>query len=82
MSEITQDNFSDNLTLLDAGGGSRSPPYHQNVALRKMLKESVADFFFTFPKYVNGVLETTFCSKKNIWSGQEGTKVVKIDHVS
>ena len=36
------------LTLLDAGGGSRSPPYHINVVPRKMLKERVADFFLLF----------------------------------
>ena len=36
------------LTLLNAGGGSRSPPYHINVVPRKMLKERVADFFLLF----------------------------------
>ena len=36
--------------------------YLINVVPRKTLKERVADFF-TFPKYVNGVLETTFCSQ-------------------
>ena len=32
------------LTLLNAGGGSRSPPYHINVVPKKMLKEKVANF--------------------------------------
>ena len=33
------------LTLLNAGGGSRSPPYHINVIPRKKLMGKVANFF-------------------------------------
>ena len=60
------------------GGGSRSPPYHINVVPRKMLKERVADFFFTFPKYVNGVLETTFCSQITFGLAGRGQKWSKL----
>ena len=41
---------------------SEAPP-HINVVPRILLKEKIA-VFFTFPKYVNGVLETTFSEKR------------------
>ena len=50
-----------------------------NVVPRKMLKEKLL-IFFTFPRYGNGVLETTFCIK--IKFGLAGAKMVKIGLVS
>ena len=61
------------------GGGPRSPSCHINVVPRKMLKEKLL-IFFTFPRYGNGVLETTFCIK--IRFGQTRAKMVKIGLVS
>ena len=43
------------LTLFNAGGGGIRPPSHTFVIPRKKLMGKVANFFFTFPKYVNGV---------------------------
>ena len=79
-----------NLTLSDAGvwrtylgrggggGAPKSPPYYINVVPQKMLKEKVADFFFTFPKNVNGVLETTFCSQISVGLAGRGLKWSKV----
>ena len=54
---------------------TKSPPCHINVVPRKMLKEKLL-IYFTFPRYGNGVLETTFCIK--IKFGLAGAKMVKI----
>ena len=56
-------------------GSEEPPPRHINVVPRKMLKEKLL-IFFTFPRYGNGVLETTFCIK--IKFGLAGAKMVKI----
>ena len=47
------------LTPLEAGGG---PPHHINCGSPKNAQRKSCHFFVTFPKYKNGVLETTFCS--------------------
>ena len=41
------------LTLSDAGGGVKCPPSHTFAIPRKKSMGKVANFFFTFPKYVN-----------------------------
>ena len=54
------------ITLLDAGGGGWGvgirPLYHINVVPQKNAKK-ICQFFVTFSKYANGVLETTFSVK-------------------
>ena len=51
------------LTLLNAGGGLEEPPLSYKCGSSKNAQRKSCWFFFTFPKYVNGVLETTFCSQ-------------------
>ena len=59
------------LTLLDAGGGSRSPPYHINVVPRKMLKERVADFFLLFLNMWMECWRLLFAVKYHlVWPGE------------
>ncbi len=53
--------FIPHLALSGAGGGG-APSSHTFVIPRKKLMGKVANFF-TFPKYVNGRLGTTFCSQ-------------------
>ena len=52
-----------NINPIGCGGGGIRPPYHTFVIPRKKLMGKVANFFFTFPKYENGRLGTTFCSQ-------------------
>ena len=43
------------LTLLDAGGGRNPPPLSYFCDSPKKINGKSCQFFFTFPKYVNGV---------------------------
>ena len=50
------------LPLLEAGGGRNPPPLSYFCDSPKKINGKSCQIFFTFPKYVNGVVETTFCS--------------------
>ena len=45
------------------GGGGKRPPSHTFAIPRKKINGKSCQFFFTFPKYVNGRLGTTFYSQ-------------------
>ena len=44
-------------------GGRNPPPLSYKCGSPKNAQRKSCQFFVTFPKYVNGVLETTFCSQ-------------------
>ena len=69
------------LTLLNAGGGSRSPPYHINVIPRKKLMGKVANFFLLF---LNMRMEGwgLLFQSDYILCGREGVEVVKLASIS
>ena len=59
-------------------GGGKRPPSHTFAIPRKKLMGKVANFFFTFPKYVKGVLETNFCSHITFGLAGRGQKWSKL----
>ena len=44
-------------------GGGNPPPLSYKCSSPKKAQRKSCQFFVTFPKYVNGLLETTFCSQ-------------------
>ena len=48
---------------MNAGGGAESAHPSNICGSPKNAQRKSCQFFVTFPKYVNGVLETTFCSQ-------------------
>ena len=48
---------------IECGGGRNPPPLSYKCGSPKNAQRKSCQFFVTFPKYVNGVLETTFCSQ-------------------
>ena len=51
------------LNPIECGGGRNPPPLSYKCGSPKNAQRKSCQFFVTFPKYVNGVLETTFCSQ-------------------
>jgi hypothetical protein len=51
------------LNPIQCGGGRNPPPLSYFCDSPKKINGKSCQFFLTFPKYVNGVLETTFCSQ-------------------
>ena len=66
------------LTLLNAGGGRNPPPLSNVCGSPKNAQRKSCQFFVTFPKYVNGVLETTFCSQTTFGQAGRGQKWSKL----
>ena len=65
------------LTLFNAGG--RNPPPLSNICgSPKNAQRKSCQFFVTFPKYVNGVLETTFCNHTTFGQAGRGQKWSKL----
>ena len=60
------------LTLSDARGGGN------NWGSPKNAQRKICQFCVTFPRYVNGVLETTFCSKVTFGQARKGQKLSKL----
>ena len=51
------------LNPIWCGGGRKMPPLSYFCDSPKKINGKSCQFFFTFPKYVNGRLGTTFCSQ-------------------
>ena len=51
------------INPIECGGGRNPPPLSYKCGSPKNAQRKSCQFFVTFPKYVNGVLETTFCSQ-------------------
>ena len=75
ISEILQ--LLNKLTLLDAGG-AESAPLSYKCGSPKNAQRKSCQFLVTFPKYVNGVLETTFCSQITFGLAGRGQKWSKL----
>ena len=55
--------YPDTFNPIGCGGGRNPPPLSYKCGSPKNAQRKSCQFFVTFPKYVNGVLETTFCSQ-------------------
>ena len=62
------------LTLLNAGGGLEEPPLSYKCGSSKNAQRKSCQFFVTFPKYMSGVLETTFCNQTTFGQAGRGQK--------
>ena len=63
---------------IGCGGGLAEPPLSYKCGSSKNAQRKSCWFFFTFPKYVNGVLETTFCSQITFGLARRGQKWSKL----
>ena len=70
--------FGSVINPIWCGGGLRKPPLSYKWSSPKKINGKSCQFFFTFPNYVNGVLETTFCSQITIGLAGRGQKWSKL----